>query len=413
MFPMINIGPLSIQAAGFILIVSLFIGLWATSYFSKNLGTNGDLIENSILLGLIAGLISARVGFILQNTSALAGNPMAIFSLTPSMLNPSFGIFVGLLAAFIFAQKKHLPLWPSLDTLAPLFLFLFAGIHLSNYAIGNGYGLPTELPWGIQLWNETRHPVNLYALFLVTICFLAMLFHTKAFKTAGFLRSGTLFNLSMGAVGLITLITRAFVSEKSLIGKFDIWQIFGFAILILGIALIYKKSFQDRKHIQVFVSLGSNRDPDKNLPEAVRKLEDFSKIRGMSHIYKSKDVQKESDPSFFYNKVIEIDTRLSFNDLSSRLKSIEVDLGREPGNKVNVPIDLDILTYDDDVFFTQGKQIPDPNLIKYKYIAIPLKELAPDFRHPASGILIGDIINQLKDDHKIQMLKEVENGFEA
>jgi len=65
------------------------------------------------------------------------------------------------------------------------------------------------------------------------------------------------------------------------------------------------------------------------------------------------------------------------------------------------------------VFFTQGKQIPDPNLIKYKYIAIPLKELAPDFRHPASGILIGDIINQLKDDHKIQMLKEVENGFEA
>ncbi|MDF1520044.1 MAG: 2-amino-4-hydroxy-6-hydroxymethyldihydropteridine diphosphokinase [Brevefilum sp.] len=413
MFPMINIGPVSIQAAGFILIASLFIGLWTTSYFSKNLGTNGDLIENSILLGLIAGLISARVGFVLQNPSALAGNPMAMFSLTPSMLNPSFGIFVSLLAALIFAQKKHLPLWPSLDTLTPFFLFLLAGIHLSNYTTGNGYGLPTELPWGIQLWNETRHPVNLYALFLAAIYLLAMLYHTKAFKTTGFLRSGTLFSLTLSTAGLIALITRAFVSEKSLIGKFDIWQLFGFALLILGIALIYKKSYQVRKHIPVFISLGSNQDPDKNMPEAVRKLEDFSKIRGISHTYKSKDVQKQSDPSFFYNKVIEIDTGLSYNDLRSRLKNIEVDLGREPGNKVDVPIDLDILTHDIDVFITNGNQIPDPNLIKYKYVAIPLKELAPDFRHPASGILIEDIIDQLKDDHKIQMLKEVENGFEA
>jgi 2-amino-4-hydroxy-6-hydroxymethyldihydropteridine diphosphokinase len=362
---------------------------------------------------LIAGLISARIGFVLQNPSALAGNPMALFSLTPSMLNPSFGIFVGLLTAFIFAQKKHLPLWPSLDSLAPLFLFLFAGIHLSNYAIGNGYGLPTELPWGIQLWNETRHPVNLYVLFLVAIYFLGMLFHTKAFKTSGFLRSGTLFNLSLAVVGLITLLTRAFVAEKNLIGKFDIWQLLGFALMMLGFALIFKKNYQVRKHIPVFISLGSNHDHERNLPEAIREMEDFSKIRGISRTYKSKDVKKESDPSFFANKVIEIDTRLSYHDLRSRLKSIEFDLGREPGNKVHVPIDLDILTYDDDVFLTNGKQIPDPNLIKYSYIAIPLEELAPDFRHPASGISIEEIIDQLTDDHKIQMLKEVENGFEA
>jgi len=182
---------------------------------------------------------------------------------------------------------------------------------------------------------------------------------------------------------------------------------------MLGIALIYKKRYQVHKHIPVFISVGSNHNHERNLTEAIKKLKDFSKLRGISHTYKSKDVQKESDPTFFYNKVIEIDTRLSYNELRSRLKSIEVDLGREPGNKVQVPIDLDILTYDNDAFFNQGKQIPDPNLIKYNYIAIPLKELAPDFRHPASGISIEDIIDQLTDNQKIQILKEVENGFEA
>jgi len=410
---MINIGPLSIQAAGFILIASLFNGLWTTTYFSNNLGTNGDLIENSILLGLIAGLISARVGFILQNPSALAGNPMAIFSLIPSMLNSSFGIFVGLLAAFIFAQKKHLPLWPSLDTLAPLFLFIFAGIHLSNYAIGNGYGLPTNLPWGIQLWNESRHPVNLYALVLLSIYFLGIVFHTKTFKTIGFLKSGTLFNSSLAAIGFITVITRAFIAEKILIGRFDLWQLLGFSMLLLGIALIYSRKYQDKNHISVFISLGSNQKPDKNLPEAISRLEDFSKIRGTSSVYKSKDVQYETGSSFFYNQLIEIDTRLSYHDLRLKLKNIEKNLGRKPDNKKTVPIDLDILTYDNDVFFNKGKQIPDPNLIKYKYIAVPLGEMAPDFRHPASGVGIENIIAQLSDKNAIQKLKEVENGFEA
>jgi phosphatidylglycerol---prolipoprotein diacylglyceryl transferase len=148
MFPIVNVGPLAIQAAGFFLVLSVFIGTWLTAKFANGLGTNTDAIENSILIAILVGILGARLGFMLQNPSVLQSNPLNLISLTPSMLDASFGVLVGVLTGFILAQKKNLPLWPTLDTLTPLILLVFVGIHLANYANGNAYGIPTELALG-------------------------------------------------------------------------------------------------------------------------------------------------------------------------------------------------------------------------------------------------------------------------
>ncbi len=91
MFPVINLGPLAIQSAGMILILSLWIGIWLSSRLARNIGTNGDVIENGILAALLLGIFGARVGFLLQNFSIFLDNPLSLVSLTPSMLDPAFG----------------------------------------------------------------------------------------------------------------------------------------------------------------------------------------------------------------------------------------------------------------------------------------------------------------------------------
>ena len=53
---------------------------------------------------------------------------------------------------------------PTLDALTPLFAVLMVGLALSHLAAGTAFGSPTELPWGIELWNATRHPTQLYEL---------------------------------------------------------------------------------------------------------------------------------------------------------------------------------------------------------------------------------------------------------
>jgi len=398
MFPVIDLGPFAIQAPGLILILSLWIGIWTMGKFSDALGTNGEAIENSILMGILVGIVSARIGFLLQNPAVFLENPLSLFSLTPSMMNTSFGLLAGLLSTFIYAQKKHLPLWPTLDTAAPLFILILIGWHLANFASGDAYGLPTELPWGVDLWNATRHPVQLYTLILTLCLCIWVMVHTKGLKTSGFLRSGLLFQWLLIGLALITLTTQVFVQEKTLIAGIDLLQTVSFLILLGNFALIYQRRYTSRKRISVFISLGSNAEPTKNLSNAISALKNSYKVRGQSSIVRSQDVTQDTNALLFYNQVIEIETNETYPHLLEGLKSIEYDFGREQGNKQHVPLDLDILTYNEDVFTYNEKRIPHPNLIRYHYIILPLAEISPYFRHPATGKSIQEIISQTKGD---------------
>lgn len=410
MFPIINIGPAAVQAAGLILLLSLFFGTWLTGKFSAKLGTNSDAIENSILVGLVVGIVGARIGFMLKNTAVFITNPVSLFSLIPSMLDASFGVLVSVLTAFILAQKKYLPLWPTLDSLTPLLMFLFTGIHLANFANGNAYGLPTNLPWGVQLWNAARHPVQVYALLLGAVLFVWLLTHTRLLKSTGFMRSGILFSITVAGIAMITLFTRAFIAEKLLFGNLDLIQFLAFFILLCSLGLIFARVFPSRQKHSVLISMGSNQDPHQQLTEAQEKISSEFRIRRKSSRYLTKDVTGDSQTADFLNQVIEIETDLPFIDLVALLKKIEQALGRDPGNKKQVALDLDILTYGGEVFAAGGRCIPAPDIFKYRYIAFPLAEMSPDFRHPANGMSIQDILDKITDDSSVIISNEVEHG---
>jgi 2-amino-4-hydroxy-6-hydroxymethyldihydropteridine diphosphokinase len=412
MFPVIDLGPFAIQASGLSLLLSLLIGFWLTGLFAKNLGTAGDVIENSVFYGLLAGIAAARVGFFLKNPVVFADAPLSLLSLSPTMFEPGFGLLVGGLTALIFAQKKQTPLWPTLDTLTPLMVFLYAGIQISDLAAGDHYGLPTTLPWGIQLWNEVRHPVQLYALLLLTILVVWMLIQTRGLKFTGFLRSGILFNIILAGLSSITLLTRAFVASKDLISRLDISQLFALLVLVTALIIIYVLLFKSQQRIEVMISLGSNLDPVHHLAAALNEIKKQFRIRLASSLYQTEGVRDAKQGMQFLNQVIEIETNLPYTELIAQLKQIEKELGRDPQNRKSIPIDLDIITYNKDVFTCNGHQIPDPDLQRYRYIAQPLAEISPTFRHPANGRSIKKILSSIGDKSQITKITEVENGLE-
>lgn len=413
MFPIINLGPLAVQAAGFFLLLTLFIGTWLTSKLASGIGANADAIETSILVGLLSGILGARLGFFLKNPGLFMNDPLSLLSLTPSMLDVSFGVLVGLLTGVILAQKKHLPLWPTVDALTPLLIALFCGIHLANYANGNAFGLPTSLPWGIDLWGTLRHPVQLYAVFLAAALLLWLLARTRLLTSTGFLHSGTLFGLTLAGLALITLFTQAFAAEKILLGELDFLQIVSLLIFIGALALISNRAFPGRKKVGVIISMGSNQNPTPHLSHALLLLSDKFRVRRQSSRYRTEDVLGDKSTPAFINQVVEIETDLPYQNLRAQLKSIEGALGREPGNKKQVALDLDILTYGNEVFAAGDKHIPAPDMLKYTYIARPLAEMSPDFRHPANGLSIEHIVAQITDQSAVIKIREVENGTEG
>ena len=411
MFPILEIGPLAIQSVGFFLLMSITVGFLLSSKFSEKLGTYNENIENGLLIIFGVFLISARLGYILQNPATFIENPGQIISLSTTTLNISFGILVSVITTVTLAQRNHLPLLPTLDTFTPLLILLFIGLHLANLANGDAFGLPTQLPWGVELWGAKRHPVQIYALVLLACYFLWMIYITKGLKQTGFMQSGMLFTISTGVIAMITIFTRAFVSERILLGMVDILQLIGLIVIIVCYYFIYHKLFRLNKHIEVILSLGSNDNPQSNLIKGSERLQEIYKVTQASSVYRTQAVNTHSESQEYFNQIFEIITDLPFSTLRNQLKAIEQEFGREPGNKDVVPLDIDIITYSDQVFSYQGNQIPDPDLAKYRYIAQPLAEMAPNFRHPATGISIKKLIAQTKDNSQITKIEEVDNEF--
>jgi phosphatidylglycerol---prolipoprotein diacylglyceryl transferase len=172
MFPTVQLGPLNIQAPGLVIIISLWAGLSLAEKFAKRNGYPADKIYNLVLVSLIAGVIGARLSFVLSNISVFAVSLSSIVSLNPGLLDPFGGTVTALLAAVIYGYKNHLEIWSTLDTLTPFFAVVMIGIGVSHLSSGNAYGAETSLPWGFNLWGAMRHPSQVYEIVASSVTLL-------------------------------------------------------------------------------------------------------------------------------------------------------------------------------------------------------------------------------------------------
>ena len=174
MMPILNIGPLAIQLPGLFLILGIWLGLSLAERHAKTYGANSTTLYNLVLVGLVAGAISARLAYISRYPAIFGAAPISLFSLNPGLLDLWGGIAGGLIVALIYGQRKGLHFWQSLDALTPLMAVFSIAIGLFNLASGAAFGAPTQLPWAIYLWGALRHPSQIYET-LAAVLILALL----------------------------------------------------------------------------------------------------------------------------------------------------------------------------------------------------------------------------------------------
>lgn len=142
---------------------------------------------------------------------------------------------------------------------------------------------------------------------------------------------------------------------------------------------------------EVFVAAGSNVRPRANLRRALAMLEaEFPGLRS-SRAYANPAVGFAGDD--FVNLVAAFATERPPGEIVAALKSVERELGREPGAPKWGPrtLDLDLLLYGDRVGPHGGAQLPHRDLATRAWVLGPLAELAPELRHPIMGETIGTL----------------------
>ena len=151
---------------------------------------------------------------------------------------------------------------------------------------------------------------------------------------------------------------------------------------------------------RAFVSVGSNIDPASNTEQALRLLGRETRITNVSTVYQTEAEGRPEQPRY-YNCVAEIDTALPPRDLKFHvLRKIEEKLGRKRGGDKFAArtIDLDLILYDGLVLAAESLTLPDPDITRRPFLAVPLEELAPGLVMPGTGVPIGKIAGSLSRD---------------
>ena len=166
MLPVLQIGPLAVQAPGLALLLGFWIGLTLSERHAARFNVDKDHFSNMLWIALVAGVIGARLAFVGRYPAAFSGNWLGLVSLNPAMLDLQGGALAALLAALVYGQRKNMPFWGALDALTPLLAVMGIALGAAHFASGDAYGAPAVLPWSVELWGAQRHPTQAYEIIL-------------------------------------------------------------------------------------------------------------------------------------------------------------------------------------------------------------------------------------------------------
>jgi 2-amino-4-hydroxy-6-hydroxymethyldihydropteridine diphosphokinase len=161
---------------------------------------------------------------------------------------------------------------------------------------------------------------------------------------------------------------------------------------------------------RIFVGLGANLPspshgtPRETLAAALDRLAEVGlRVLARSRWYESAPVPM-SDQPWFVNGVAEIATALDPAAVLAQLHRVEDGFGRVRGARNAArAIDLDLIAYGDEIAQgASGPLLPHPRMHERAFVLLPLRDLAPGWRHPRLGRSLDELIAALPADQIVR-----------
>lgn len=190
-----RIGEFTVHSYGVMILIAFLAALALAQRRARRLGVDpGKLLDISIWT-LIAGILGARITFILQDLPYYLERRNELFSIQFQGLTSFGGLVFGALAFVVLTKRAKLSVPTLLDVCAPSFLVGHIIGRIGCLLNGCCYGGPCTLPWAVHVHNlpGTYHPAQVYDSLLNLGALFILLVWERSGRTPGQVFAAMLF----------------------------------------------------------------------------------------------------------------------------------------------------------------------------------------------------------------------------
>ena len=151
-----------INSYGFMLMVAFYSCYYFLNKDLKRLGYISSLAGDIVFAAAVGGIIGSRIYFLLENFEQFLNDPIGMIFSGGGLVFLG-GLLGGFLAVTYVIKKNNLRWGIFADLVAPLLILGSAIGRGGCLLVGDDYGLPTHLAWGIEFPNGI--PPSTYRIF--------------------------------------------------------------------------------------------------------------------------------------------------------------------------------------------------------------------------------------------------------
>jgi len=134
---------------GLMMVIGFLAAVAVIRHLSRDITPDPQMITSAALYALIAGLIGARLFYVIHYWEKFSNNPLSVFAVWQGGLELAGGVALAITVIIIYLRRYKLPVRRCLDILAVGLLLALAFGRIGCFLRGCCYGKPTNLPWAV------------------------------------------------------------------------------------------------------------------------------------------------------------------------------------------------------------------------------------------------------------------------
>lgn len=240
-----NIGSVTIHVYGIIIAAAIYVGWLLAKKRSVFYEIPLRLFDDPILLiPLILSIAGARIYHVIDYWSYYSNNFTQIIAVNRGGLGIFGGLFGVIFGLFIIAKIRKISFLAIADLASPSLLLGQAIGRIGNFINQEGFGPPTNLPWGVYIEPQNRpleffnsahfHPTFFYEASINFITFLILINVSKKLK------AGQTFGLYLIFYAIGRFITEFWRIDTATFGTLKLAHVLSAAAFLGGVLLLIK-----------------------------------------------------------------------------------------------------------------------------------------------------------------------------